>query len=54
MTSDRPDFWKGCVQCGAEYSNADPPPIVDIVTDGGNVSPISFCSNECKEAWISD
>lgn len=49
-----PDFWNGCSHCGTEYDTADPPPIVEVITDGDGVFPISFCSDECKATWLSD
>ncbi|USZ70789.1 DUF7576 family protein [Natronosalvus halobius] len=54
MSDDRPDFWNYCAQCGIEYSTAASPPIVDVVTDGGEDSPVSFCSDECRGSWASD
>ena len=54
MTTGRDDFWNFCANCGEKYVSADPPPIVEVVTDGGENLPVSFCDEECMSEWFSD
>ena len=54
MTTDRDDFWNVCANCSAEYVSADPPPIIEVVSDGGEDSLVSFCGEDCLSEWFGD